>query len=492
VTREVRAAVARYERRPLLWVAAAAVLFVALVVVDASTSHAAQPHDDDVLVDAVVTGTRANGDLSVRYRHPVTRQTIEVDVDVRRAALRPPTGSTVQLIASSNDPGDVDVRGDRAATTDVVWELLPFVALPLLVYGRRRWHRRRVEQLIGDGGTSFAMLGALGPPRAGGTHPMLSLYALDAAAGSPALCAVPVLLTHGAPFDSVLAVDVKGSPRPSGRVVVRHRDSVLWPTGRAAGRAGIALPSRPAPPTTASPTTASTTAMALARPRWSSWARTWAVEWIAVATSIALVGLVATITLVHAADARELERTGDPIVVTVVGRGDTVVNVRYRAADGSEITTTTPVSLPGDYTVGRRYPARVDPRDPQRLRLLAEPFDAFTPIAWATTPLVAALVWLASRALRFRRVRRRAPRRDLRRFGGRVVRMGTRVADLEIGRFDEPGARCTVRVPNVELGRLFHGEVLVGGDPAPGAALAVGAGDRSLTVLGPARCPQKP
>lgn len=480
-----RKAVARYERRPLWWFAAAVVLFAWMFVDAVNTSDPRAPADDDLVVTGVVTGEDSNLRLPVRYTHPVTDQEIELEAIVHRSALRTEPGSAVNLIVSPGDPGDVEVVGDRVPASDVAWEATPLLLFPLAVYARRRWHRHRVEQLIASDAPSFAMLAALGPPRKGGTRPLLSLYALDAPAGAEPICSVPVLGTNETPFGALLPVEVKGSPRTHGRAVVRHLD-VFWPTGRATGRGGIDRPTRQLEPND-EPAIDDRTIDA---PPWSRWFKVWQIEWIVMAASVALFAFVGVITVVNARRAHDLERNGTPIVVTVIHRGESVLDVRYtNGADGSEIVTTTPVDFPEDYTVDRRYPARVDPNDPQRLRLVAEPYDALKPFVWAAVPFVTVATWLLTRAVRFERARRAARHARTRPFGGRVARVGNRVIDLEIGRFDEPGPRCTVRVGRSEIPERFHGPILVRGIPEPGRPLAVRYHDRSLAVLGPARSP---
>jgi hypothetical protein len=468
-----------------LWFAVAVVLVAWAFVDKLTTSHPLEPSADDLVVAGVVTGEDRALRMPVKYTHPTTQQEIELDVVVHRSALRSQPGSTVELIVSPDDPDDVHVLRDRSPASDVAWELTPLAGFPLAVYLRRRWHRHRIEKLIADDTPSFAMLGALGPPRAGGTRPLLSLYALDAPAGAEPICSVPVLTTHGAPFGAVLPIEVKGSPRTHGRVVARHRE-VLWPTGRATGRGGIDRPLRHVEAVDEP----GTDPLAIDAPPWSRWVKVWQVEWIVLAGSLALIAVAGIVTAVKAHDARALERNGTPVVVTVTKRGESVLDVTYtNGLDGREIVTTTPVQFPEDYTVGRRYPARVDPNDPARLRLLAEPYDAVEPVVWASVPFVVVSSWLASRAVRFWRARRAINRAPTRHFGGRVVRVGKRVVDLDIGMFDEPGPRCTVRIALNELPHRFHGTVLVRGSAEPGQPLAVRRDGQSLTVLGPARSP---
>jgi hypothetical protein len=63
-------------------------------------------------------------------------------------------------------------------------------------------------------------------------HPRLQLFPLDAPSGSRPVCEVPLIDRRVR--KGTFPVEVKGTPRASGRVVARVADGeILWPSGRA-------------------------------------------------------------------------------------------------------------------------------------------------------------------------------------------------------------------------------------------------------------------
>jgi hypothetical protein len=156
----------------------------------------------------------------------------------------PATGDRVALEVSTREPTAVRLVDDRRT-----WHAeLPLygagVLLALVFVASRQWHVRRLERLMASPAPSYAMLGAVSPPAGLARRWRLHLYALDAPAGAPPVCAVALVAVPSMP-SGFLTVDVKGAPRPQGLVAVRADGEVLWPRGRALARTGRG-PSRPA------------------------------------------------------------------------------------------------------------------------------------------------------------------------------------------------------------------------------------------------------
>ncbi|HET6954135.1 MAG TPA: DUF3592 domain-containing protein [Acidimicrobiales bacterium] len=409
--------------RPLLLVLAGAILAAAVMLVGAADARQDRRRAATALrVEGEVTGGSRRGDqIPVSYRNPVTGQEIEVAVHPAGAALLPGgdapdlrPGDRVDLEVAPDDPDAVRLAGDRLPWFHPA-AVLPFLVVPLMFWLLRRWSLRRTVRLVRSDGTSFAMLGAIAPSRPFHRAPVLHLYPLDAPAGAPPTCAVRVLTTAGCPVAGpAFPVEVKGVPRPLGRVAARAGpgDGVLWPAARAALHgawprpAAVVDPVPPAPAPEAAlpawlgsgePFPQRTGASSVLRP-----------ALVAVAVTLVLGVGVTTVTLANAAAARRdvarrLEAVGE-----VVDRdgGAFTVDVRYTGTDGRERTATAGVATPGDYTVGRRYPLLVDPVDPRDVVLGRERYDRAFPIVIGWLPAAAAVLDAAARARVWRRSRR--------------------------------------------------------------------------------------
>jgi hypothetical protein len=184
------------------------------------------------------------------------------------------------------------------------------------------------------------------------------------------------------PDDACFPVDVKGIPRPTGLVVVRCGDTVLWPRGRALVAARHARPAR----------------VTDAAIREARNVRTF-LTWLAVSGVCGLL-ITATVMAVSVRGARVTERwvaEGRRAVATIVGRNERSVTVNVTDADGSGVSLmAAPVDYPDDYDPGQRYPAVVR-EDDDLVRLLAEPYDPLEPILWAAIPTAVILWWALRR-----------------------------------------------------------------------------------------------
>lgn len=476
--------VRRHLHRPL-WLAGAATAAVLLVA--GLDARAAARHDRRLDAGLRATGTveevSAGRTVQVAYTNAVTGQRISLPVEVWGAPV-PAPGDTVALDVAREDPEEVVLGGDRRPATAELWWYLPLPAIPLALWALRARDQRRLERLIASDDTTFAMVGALSPPRRLSRRCELSLYPLDAGPRSEPVATVALLSTAGlAVGDTAFPVEVKGSPRPLGVVAARAHDRVLWPAGRA-----LSVTARPRPatvgPPAAPPPAEPDDRLRATVPRTGP--GNLGAEIGAVALALALVVVVSVVTLARRGDATQLARTGTPVVVEVVERVPTGVTVTYETGAGTVAEARAPVAFPGDYTVGRRYPAHVGPGDDPDLRLDREPYDAATPIGWAAIPAAAALAVVVRRRWAAWNVRRRA------RSGPFVA--AEAIPDGAGGlRLCPPGvAHELCRVPLAPPGRCRAGPVVAAGSVEPGGWVAVGQDGRWLDVSGRALPPVTP
>jgi len=276
---------------------------------------------------------------------------------------------------------------------------------------------------------------------------------------------------------AAFAVEVKGVPRPLGRVVARApgNGAVLWPVGHTAGHRTWLRPDRLADAVAPSPVPAEDVIPPRSRPGWWPPALTPVTALLAaLAAGVALGAVVTAVTVAHGA-AYEAKPAGWVAAVgEVVERHDYSVDVRY-AVDGAERTQKASAPYPDDYTVGRRYPLTYDPDHPSEVRLSREDYDEASPIWFAWMPAAAAAVALAVAVRRSRRawaLARQGPwsRLDLWHAPGGESPLGDRTAGYvravlprrlrpPFARFDGP--------------ELKPGAVMVAGVPEPREVVAV-------------------
>jgi hypothetical protein len=207
----------------------------------------------------------------------------------------------------------------------------------------------------------------------------------------------------------------------------------------------------------------------------------------------ALVAAVTAVTVAHASDARRLERGGVAVVAEVVDHkgDDTVVVPRYH--NGRDVVARAPSDFASEYRRGVRVPIHVDPEDPTRARLAAEPYDATEPITWAAIPLVFAVGFCISRWWSWRRNAATARAGPWWSVSTRRILDGELTTTLGIENHDGDVV-CAVRVPNVEPGRGAQDDRLVAaGDAEPGAPIALwDHAGHPIAVSGCARAPEVP
>ncbi len=453
------APVRRFLRTPLWWFLAFLVpVAVALYVVYTDE----RVPDDAVRVSGTVSQSYEDGhSVPVTYRHPVTRQQVDVELYVwQRPTGGFEPGDRIDLWADPDDPDAVHLVGDHypavREASFVVWPL----ALPLAVWAWRLASVRRAERLARTHESSFLMLAVCSPPRRWSSRCTVSVFALDAPVGAQPLCTVPVLSTAAVPFGAAFQVQVKGFPRPHGRVLAHAPSGTLWPAGRALGRL---LGARP---------------VALAKPhpvqraehrRPHGFIRHAAtsnenLRYLAAAGAVVLMLVVITVTMSGRADAADREATEPRVLAEILDRRDwdLEVDVVYER-DGQQVTAVASAYSPLDFPVGRLYPAIVE--GPSRVWLLGEPYDPREPIMWTYVPLVIGLALVAS------------PLSDVVE-ARRVARHGTGNRVRSSGK--HTGSRLLyVTTPEIPSGRvpgelqLAKGEVDLLGDPSPGEVVIV-------------------
>jgi Protein of unknown function (DUF3592) len=405
-----------HRARPAAWVLAALVLAGLIVLDEVNVARDDRAWARQAAhLDGVVAGPPRGGGVvvPVEYTHPVTGQRITLDVDTFGAGAVLRAGDPVALAVDRDDPDRVAIVGDRRPTVDV-WGVALVLVVPLAALALRWWSVERTARLVRSPATTFAMLGAIPPRRRLLRRPMLHLYPLDAAAGAPALCAVPLVTTAGCPVAGpAFAVQVKGVPRPLGRVAARvgSGDDVLWPAARAGLTASWPRPAQvvePVPPARvdrgALPLGVVAGRLQL-RTRWREAVGPYA---LALAAAVAFGALVTALTLLNAADAHRTDAGRVAAVGLVVDRVDTLFEqtVTMRLAyDGQERTPKIDVASAADYTVGRMYPLRIDPALVDGVRPSRESYDRVDPIVAGWLPAVAAAVVLAGVAATWRRSR---------------------------------------------------------------------------------------
>jgi hypothetical protein len=447
-------------------------------------------------VEAQVEPGRQGRTVPVRYHNPVTDQALDIRIDVWDIARLPEPGERVPLEVDPADPEHAVLAGDRRPATAYVWWYVPLLAVPTLVAVLRQAGLRRAEALVAREADSFAMLGAVTPPGRLGRRSELHLYAADAAPGAAPLCSVALAATAGTPIGGpAFPVEVKGSPRPLGRVVARAGGRVLWPAGRALLAATAPHPAAvldrfdPVLDPALDAADADTDgAMGLPLVPW--W-RAVGFELAALAALTLAATTVTAVTVARWGAALDLQRHGTAVVAEVVDGGTTTVGVAFEL-DGRAHAARAPVDDPGRYDLGRRYPARVDPADPGRVRLEAEPYDPVEPVVWGWLPAVATGAAVARRRWAWRRARRVAAAGPWARLHGSVRRVGAAHALLDLRHPATGHLRCSVPVADAGLtSRPPPLALEAAGTLEPGGWVAVRTPDRRpLVVTGAATAPR--
>lgn len=453
-----------HRARPVPWLLAGTAFSVLMAAVGLHAAAADRAWVDVARrVEAeVAPGYRGGGEIPVVYRHPVTDQEVEVVVSPWSAGFGSEPGDTLALDVDVDDPERVAVAGDRVPWVDWAF-VLPWAAVPLVAYLWRRWAVWRTVRLVERTDTTYAMLGAIAPAtRFRGRRPVLHLYPLDAAPGAPSQCSVRVVATAGCPLaGQAFPVEVKGIPRPLGRVVARvgTGDGILWPAGRAAPHSPWPRPAHVGEPVP--PTPADAPVLADPQPRWWRGPAEALLLPLGVFGATVLLGAVVTVATLVNADAYRRPVAWRDDVGEVVDRDMDAYTVEVAFGEGR--TAQAPVEFAEDYTVGRRYPIEVDPDDPRHVRISREVYDTAEPIVWGWLPVAVAAAVLVVHAARWRRVRRSAREGPFWRMSAWKVPGG----DVHVG--DRSAGYVRARLPwGKPVESSLPVAVVVAGCPEPG------------------------
>jgi len=373
-----------WRRRPLWLVVPATLLFVALVLADRAqhVELVREQQDDEQAVTADISRT-AGGFTVARWYDPTRETWIRRDF----------SGSTegeIDWIARTDDPymsrpAELPLPGDPTdALVYLVWALPPW-----MWWASRSWTVARTSRLIRRESPAFAMTACFAQVR-GRSMPLLHLYSLDAQPGDLPLCAVPIVETDRIIRTPPFPVEVKGSPRPGGRVVVRVAADIVWPSGRTVL---IARTPRPADDTQA-------------RARRAGW-------WGVVAVTVIAAAAFVSSSLFELGEVRRIEHlqtSGTKVSATVTRAEDEYTfHVLYplpRAKDelvAAELWTTIAAD-PRAETLA----LLIDPEDPTYAPfLVGDAYDwYFLPIAVLATGGIAIGIAFAVRGVRERRLSR--------------------------------------------------------------------------------------
>ncbi len=446
--------------------------FFAEEVGSARDNRRLDPRSELRTTGRVVADSR--GVLKIRYRNPITDQ--RVDAPMYTWTASPDEGDTVTIDVERDDPRSVNIAGDAFPLTTNVGLYVSYVALAAIPFLLRRLAVRRAQRLMSSSRTAFAMKGAIGPGRRW-RRPLLHLYPLDASPGATPLCSVPLMSTGQAPVGVTLQVEVKGSPRPLGRVIARTQATVLWPASRALRRAPMPLPAE-------SGVVAGLRQWAGPPSPWLGTSAATRVLRLRLLTVAFLAGVVVAIAVASVAGARASIDTEDRYAIAQVvdheGEDDVVV-LRY----GHDLRweARAPADFASDYPVGVRYPVRIDRDDRTRARLVTEPYNVVNPIMWGVVPLAGAVLFLGAGWLRWQR-NQRVARSGPWWYGSAQVVGPTLVVSDEAGQ-----VVCTIEASDAfppPSPAANPADIVVAGDGAPGSPTAVWLDGVPVAVAGPA------
>jgi hypothetical protein len=486
-------AVRRFVRRPLWWALLTLVALGWIFLDDTITSDRTDAALDAgrTAVATVEGAIPGGGAVLLRYEDPASGATIRTVTELWSVDPPPEPGAEVSIDIDGDDPTRVALAGDRRRPTASLGFELGLALVPLVFYAGRVVGGRRTERLMSARGPSFSMLGALRSSGRLRPHVVLDLYPLDTAAAGPPLCSVPLLHTGAVPLGRSYRVEVKGSPRPLGRVVARVGEhTVLWPRGRASWTTRPLGDEPSAPRPGQLPTVP--LVEDLDRPKWTNvWTSFPPVLAMTVAGTLAFGLLVTATTTFNRSVAARADRSPEVVLGTVVERdaGFAEITVRYRPPDaGDEIDAVLVVDDDDLHPEWSTVALRVDPGDPENVRLASEPYDAVVPLVWGWLPAFGAGLVTAAWLSVARRNRRAAGPGWRRVAGWRLT--GTDLIALALP--DAATASCAARLPARLAAQWPHEsarEVHVAGSMAPGDAIAVRTGDVAVAAVWVAETP---
>ena len=142
-------------------------------------------------------------------------------------------GDGVTVAYDRDDPYRVLLSSARPQPDLLVVIIAIALAGAAVTIAASQWTARQTRRLATAETTAFRMLAVIHRGR-WSVVPRLSLYPLDSGAGESSVCTVRLADIAARSNESGCdEVEVKGLPRPGGRVLVRRDDVILWPRGRA-------------------------------------------------------------------------------------------------------------------------------------------------------------------------------------------------------------------------------------------------------------------
>jgi hypothetical protein len=339
-----------------------------------------------------------DGELTVDYYHPQVRQLISSRLTSEPDDLvRSAPGTSIDVVYDPDDPYHLHRAGSPPRPDSGSRPALVMLALsPFLLFVLRLWSNRQFVALAASDAPTLRMFAArirlrrrwlwTGDEITTRRRMRLALYPLDAPENARPACVIRVHSAVPVPLAGAFLVDVKGSPRPGGRVVLRFGEAVLWPRSRALLTASWRRPAFVDNPISMTvphtPSGLVTTLITIA-----------AVVW---AIGAAIAGVVA-VPRAHQSTAAAQNRV--TVVAEVVGQKSQGVEVRFRLAESGEFTAVAPINRPSDAPIGNVYPALAE-SDGSAIRLRMAPYDWRTPVlGWGALPTLALAIWTSGRLL---------------------------------------------------------------------------------------------
>jgi hypothetical protein len=455
-------ALKRADRPParfVLWSTILGTSFALAALLFGVAVHDQRQRTQDQRTFSPVVGTvvEANddGSLQIGYFHgPVNEQVVArlwtYTVDLQKYDV----GDSIDVLSDPDNPYTPQAPGDLDTTGQPIVFIALFTLGPLGLIVAASWSRQRLGALATSNKATLRMMAASVPSRRGrvprwnemdrdddlwnalidqgaatecdrvghlnALHDAwastpgsgrYALYPLDAAIGSAPSCVVRIHPTVAVPpDDGIFPVDVKGSPRPGGRLVMRTSSGIVWTRGRCLLTADWPRPAHsasdhrtgtnpsaglsPVSDVLASATVGSDGPEALGRQRKRELPEP-IVGLVSTLEAALVIGAgitaLATRAGLESSQADSLRRV--EVVARVVNHRDTDIEVEFRLPGRDESTLAlAPVSYPEDFPIGNVYPALARPNG-SAVRLRTQPYDWVEPVIWWMIPATPLAIW---------------------------------------------------------------------------------------------------
>jgi hypothetical protein len=328
--------------------------------------------------------------LSVRYGNDVV--SAEVDATIIEPGVDARTGDSIRIVYPEAHPYMAYVEGEAPYGGSLAGFYV--LAVPLLVVSLcwRWWTTWRSDRLARTNGVTYRMIAELT------AVDRVALYPLDSAVGDAALCTLrlrePSVVT---PAGTAWAADVKGLPRPGGRVVLRQGTRSLDVRGAALLVSGDRRQHRRV-----------VDDVQITRLRNNQRGTKSVVRWmVCTIVAVAACVIVGVVGFVRAGPTDRWMADGQRGIALIVERNDiSQLAIVFRSGDDRRATTV-PVGDSERFVPGQTYPA-VQREADGHVRLLAEPYDWREPVQYMLA-IAAACGWMAVHRIVRPANERRAP-----------------------------------------------------------------------------------